>query len=224
MASTKPGSSPRTWGTPQGGGRGRGRLRFIPTHVGNTTALALCCVVWSVHPHARGEHGYDAARLEIASGSSPRTWGTHQSALVGKIDDRFIPTHVGNTLERFHVPDAARGSSPRTWGTRVKAFEALFPYRFIPTHVGNTASRPAPVTRTTVHPHARGEHRCGATRKTCSCGSSPRTWGTRMTATPDSQLSRFIPTHVGNTYPDRAGRCIRPVHPHARGEHAGGAA
>ncbi len=50
------GSSPRTWGTRWRQAVGRGRRRFIPTHVGNTHGGGglRCC--GTVHPHARGEH------------------------------------------------------------------------------------------------------------------------------------------------------------------------
>ncbi len=72
--------------------------------------------------------------------------------------DRFIPTHVGNTVKSVeylkvgsvhphtrgeHVIPAhgdidMTGSSPHTWGTRLKYSDNLVSARFIPTHVGNT--------------------------------------------------------------------------------------
>jgi hypothetical protein len=50
------GSSPRMWGTPltqliDGVG-----IRFIPTHVGNTTSIFNRAFTPAVHPHACGEH------------------------------------------------------------------------------------------------------------------------------------------------------------------------
>ena len=50
------GSSPRTWGTRFRHGWQSGRIRFIPTHVGNTAPARFCDITQSVHPHARGEH------------------------------------------------------------------------------------------------------------------------------------------------------------------------
>ena len=50
------GSSPRTWGTPGFRVVERAGDRFIPTHVGNTTAGASSRRPAAVHPHARGEH------------------------------------------------------------------------------------------------------------------------------------------------------------------------
>src|SRR5262249_30179521 len=76
--------------------------------------------------------------------------------------------------------------------------------------------------RSSVHPHARGEHTIKKRFPKCWAGSPPRTWGTRRLRVEDSPDLRFTPTHVGNT-----GACWRPgvaspVHPHARGGHADG--
>ena len=49
--------------------------------------------------------------------------------------------------------------------------------------------------------------------------SSPRMWGTLLLLTTLLHRSRFIPTHVGNTYYCRHTAHNRPVHPHACGEH-----
>ncbi len=94
---TAAGSSPRTWGTRLTGRRGTSRVRFIPTHVGNTLSAPPSLPVPSVHPHARGEHGISLSILGLRVGSSPRTWGTLQSEGGAEGAFRFIPTHVGNT-------------------------------------------------------------------------------------------------------------------------------
>ena len=132
------GSSPRTWGTraaPLGTIAGR---RFIPTHVGNTVVQQALGHASMVHPHARGEHAAPTTNGVTASGSSPRTWGTHARHQFAAPYRRFIPTHVGNTcpLRRPGTPAPVHphargeheftasamvlkdGSSPRTWGTR----------------------------------------------------------------------------------------------------------
>ena len=111
------------------------------------------------------------------------------------------------------------GSSPRTWGTRCRRCPQIPPVRFIPTHVGNTCAHPQELLIEKVHPHARGEHRPRTHVPYSGCGSSPRTWGTRVLREHDDEVRRFIPTHVGNT--QSACRCggLRTVHPHARGEH-----
>ena len=90
-------------------------------------------------------------------------WGTLRNILANVDLERFIPTHVGNTvLVSFHLcftsvhphacgehgeqEDRARaviGSSPRMWGTHQHRVMRIPRDRFIPTHVGNTDSRVA---------------------------------------------------------------------------------
>ena len=50
-------------------------------------------------------------------------------------------------------------------------------------------------------------------------GSSPRMWGTLFKRLLDIFVSRFIPTHVGNTLAEALATDSRAVHPHAGGEH-----
>ena len=155
---TLSGSSPRTWGTPLSDPRGEIPVRFIPTHVGNTKNYSMPGFLEAVHPHARGEHNSRTKPLDFLLGSSPRTWGTRAKWIIVALIARFIPTHVGNTLERGITKRSASvhphargehasmkcwkrsriGSSPRTWGTLNPQLTYRGKYRFIPTHVGNT--------------------------------------------------------------------------------------
>ena len=113
------------------------------------------------------------------------------------------------------------GSSPRMWGTHEAESGTEGTQRFIPTHVGNTGAGPAAGSPDPVHPHACGEHEAPLLRALSSGGSSPRMWGTRSAPPPGEARTRFIPTHVGNTW-DRAGISReKSVHPHACGEHLG---
>ena len=131
------GSSPRPWGTPRQSHGGRGRLRFIPTPVGNASAIGLPVLA---------DHG-----------SSPRPWGTQQRRTAGHGQRRFIPTPVGNAWcdggpgrpppvhphargERGLAEiarEGVRGSSPRPWGTPGFSPHQGIASRFIPTPVGN---------------------------------------------------------------------------------------
>ena len=194
------GSSPRTWGTQDAGGRGCRGLRFIPTHVGNAPVLPAALSEAAVHPHARGERRRPSLNLYLYFGSSPRTWGTLQKSHCSQPFMRFIPTHVGNakftpphlTPQPVHphargerqvqrtAGGADRGSSPRTWGTRRDDRGTRAPRRFIPTHVGNAPTGPAVGLSSAVHPHARGERESRAVQRLAGVGSSPRTWGTRF--------------------------------------------
>ena len=74
----------------------------------------------------------------------------------------------------------------------------------------------------TVHPHARGEQRTPPKAYEGSSGSSPRTWGTDQECAQRHAGRRFIPTHVGNSHRRDRGTNGSTVHPHARGEQAGG--
>ncbi len=166
-------------------------------------------------------------------------WGTQHDLPRIAVGDRFIPTHVGNTVSQFHLiaaravhPHACgehltipansvprSGSSPRMWGTPALRRGRNPSWRFIPTHVGNTSTATTSVRATTVHPHACGEHAIADPGKNSAYGSSPRMWGTQAYRLIPTVIPRFIPTHVGNTTGnDGAPRCCT-VHPHACGEH-----
>ncbi len=152
------GSSPRMWGTPMPSPEATVRARFIPTHVGNTTAGWPPSFAISVHPHACGEHAPLFVISIRPAGSSPRMWGTQRPGWNVLAAHRFIPTHVGNTRRtaargrenavhphacgehrQIRIPPFPRsGSSPRMWGTRRPSLDRAPRHRFIPTHVGNT--------------------------------------------------------------------------------------
>ena len=94
------GSSPRLWGTlslnrPEGC-----PVRFIPTPVGNTSKVSRSSLSSSVHPHACGEHLILLALGICGHGSSPRLWGTLLTRDHPTIQQRFIPTPVGNTPDQ----------------------------------------------------------------------------------------------------------------------------
>ena len=137
-------------------------VRFIPTHVGNTSKVFFGFFFNSVHPHACGEHGRSRTTIPPWIGSSPRMWGTRRELVGGPGIPRFIPTHVGNTrsttgptTRRSVHPHACGehpsrepeqfpglGSSPRMWGTRHRGIAGPMTGWFIPTHVGNTIRPP----------------------------------------------------------------------------------
>ncbi len=154
------GSSPHTWGTHSDERRVQERVRFIPTHVGNTASLICAGGIATVHPHTRGEHEQLKYSAIFRNGSSPHTWGTRPHRVGRQACARFIPTHVGNTsicsINILNYPvhphtrgehctssstiDTWAGSSPHTWGTLRIDLIADQIRRFIPTHVGNTPS------------------------------------------------------------------------------------
>ncbi len=172
------GSSPRMWGTLHGQIELGFCRRFIPTHVGNTPKAFAPCECQTVHPHACGEHKIIFRVVYDIDGSSPRMWGTHPVSLFFSFPRRFIPTHVGNTINQYlglvvctvhphacgehiyyrYILSNIFGSSPRMWGTQLQMVNDGKTVRFIPTHVGNTICQFVCKLRPSVHPHACGEH------------------------------------------------------------------
>ncbi len=233
------GSSPRPWGTRRYAGSAGSGWRFIPTPVGNTLADHMIMLWMAVHPHARGEHIKRTARARPSYGSSPRPWGTLVRCQLAHRPIRFIPTPVGNTATSSTMADTravhphargehgakasammrAYGSSPRPWGTRAVGKTIASLTRFIPTPVGNTLPCLSFLNDKTVHPHARGEHRCHTKATHGHSGSSPRPWGTLQRVQGSGYIQRFIPTPVGNTCGWQDDCQPDAVHPHARGEH-----
>ena len=214
------GSSPRPWGTRHSPITDKRLIRFIPTPVGNTPLPCSAATWQAVHPHARGEHLCNTRSSTPPFGSSPRPRGTQCLLRRAGVLPRFIPTPVGNTTAAVsssssvtvhphargeHMPRPVRrgisnGSSPRPWGTRYLVCVATFSLRFIPTPVGNTQKTRFSAIFTSVHPHARGEHRSQAMSTQVDDGSSPRPWGTLARRLGRSTRRRFIPTPVGNTF------------------------
>ena len=131
------GSSPRMWGT--------------------DVARACFGAARTVHPHACGEQSMIMCGSSGNSGSSPRMWGTVVAVISPRSTERFIPTHVGNSItpsvavaklpvhphacgEQFVISlnlKRRHGSSPRMWGTVHPDRRSASSRRFIPTHVGN---------------------------------------------------------------------------------------
>ena len=238
-ASSRPGSSPHTRGTPWLHWVLCITVRFIPTHAGNTPSLAVFHPWLAVHPHTRGEHLAAIDQEQWDAGSSPHTRGTHQKHTRRGHMHRFIPTHAGNTPKAYapgpyasvhphtrgeHTPPAGNGiidfgSSPHTRGTPRAHQPHGTGERFIPTHAGNTSGYTWQSATNTVHPHTRGEHDHVVGHHNRRVGSSPHTRGTHVHPGKSAMPLRFIPTHAGNTLNGPAFARKPPVHPHTRGEH-----
>ena len=174
----------------------------------------------TVHPHVCGEHMSIVIGHLTLSGSSPRVWGTHLHTI--QLPYRWSPVHPHVCGEHGFIIRCIRkviGSSPRVWGTHKLGRIAGLRSRFIPTCVGNTRQSVAGALVRPVHPHVCGEHSGPSLRRTCTCGSSPRVWGTLEKLFSISVGHRFIPTCVGNTpvFPFLPRQ--NPVHPHVCGEH-----
>ena len=119
----------------------------------------------------------------------------------------------------FSALNCVHGSSPHPWGIRFLSVGEQGIQRFIPTSVGNTRWARFPITRTTVHPHIRGEYCIRTDIIRCALGSSPHPWGILFRQTLERQCLRFIPTSVGNTCAPCRAYLLCTVHPHIRGEY-----
>jgi len=175
----------------------------------------------TVHPHVCGEHNASFARSVHHRGSSPRVWGTYPKSCGLNLSCRFIPTCVGNILQRYTLFSILGGSSPRVWGTFLIEDKSSGISRFIPTCVGNISFTMLSSICTAVHPHVCGEHALSNIGAADGGGSSPRVWGTSHKRAIFPALARFIPTCVGNISPAGTVGALCTVHPHVCGEHLG---
>ncbi len=76
------GSSPHKWGILLTVLPCRPWPRFIPTQVGNTSAMLAAMRPLAVHPHTSGEYYSLCCLLPLWSGSSPHKWGIRQQQRV----------------------------------------------------------------------------------------------------------------------------------------------
>ncbi len=213
------GSSPRAWGQQGHLPLCQAGSRFIPTRVGTTPHMPSKLLLFSVHPHARGDNIRLGSKQQGGVGSSPRAWGQRDDHVHWSLTVRFIPTRVGTTsfyrrssvrytvhphargdnFANIAFPSLVYGSSPRAWGQLKELISLKLRFRFIPTRVGTTIAHKQISDPATVHPHARGDNwRCGAWGDMTD-GSSPRAWGQPEFRVTNEGKVRFIPTRVGTT-------------------------
>ncbi len=84
--------------------------------------------------------------------------------------------------------------------------------------MGKTDQPSFEAVRTADHPHGRGENGAPSSRRSPSCGSSPRAWGKLRRSRCRAAGGRIIPTGVGKTTIFTPNASIIPDHPHGRGE------
>ncbi len=172
-------------------------------------------------------------------GSSPHAWETRDILRKSMVDERFIPTRVGNTSISSALSgamsvhphtrgkhdgnacdfSAGYGSSPHAWETPTTALLKCSARRFIPTRVGNTKQNKKRRLIPPVHPHTRGKHVATGAATGATGGSSPHAWETPFEGRIFIAAVRFIPTRVGNTNTASHAALRTSVHPHTRGKH-----
>ena len=145
--------------------------------MGNLVFTGKRVLMFTVHPHIRGELKVPKEWRTMKAGSSPHSWGTYRMILIFGKYQRFIPTFVGNftnyrfvnriltvhphirgelTIDRI-ILNRHNGSSPHSWGTSYRHRNEYASIRFIPTFVGNLHCGTHAQYFRTVHPHIRGE-------------------------------------------------------------------
>ena len=211
------GSPPRAWGQSGRRAPGRVRIRFTPTGVGTMVLPVVCFLLWSVHPHGRGDNWETAGRVYRASGSPPRAWGQSGQSWRDAAGARFTPTGVGTIMsitlslrgltvhphgrgDNHPDPRTARaptGSPPRAWGQSVNAPSISWYVRFTPTGVGTMLRRVGRCGSASVHPHGRGDNLGARMLGRIVNGSPPRAWGQCWHEHPYADDVRFTPTGVG---------------------------
>ena len=171
------GSPPRAWGAWVAEGDYRPRIRFTPTRVGSMSSewFQYC---WEC-------------------GSPPRAWGAFPRQAHGGHDLRFTPTRVGSIASRRwieylrpvhphargeHVTVSLQtlcraGSPPRAWGALCGHIIRSSIVRFTPTRVGSMKGGYSSGLKSSVHPHARGEHPIAKTAHLLKPGTPPPAWG-----------------------------------------------
>ena len=92
------GSSPLARGKSPRAGEHQPLLRFIPTRAGKMRSAAYACLRAWVHPHSRGENGWDEMQDEKVYGSSPLARGKLQPRSRPSSSSGFIPTRAGKMI------------------------------------------------------------------------------------------------------------------------------
>ncbi len=193
------GLSPLARGTPHLQVGNAVNSRFIPAGAGNTLCNVGRQLASAVYPRWRGEHKNYADQQINQNGLSPLARGTRRAVTRARQRIRFIPAGAGNTSRtsaagarrpvyprwrgehgKYVVADDKNnGLSPLARGTRAGHLNQFFCRRFIPAGAGNTLLFRVFMTRYTVYPRWRGEHRLDFGVLFLARGLSPLARGTR---------------------------------------------
>ena len=148
---------------------------------------------------------------------SPRTWGWTHRAILRRVHDGVVPTHVGvdplmatTTSPGPCCPHARGGGpsgpgpealtgalSPRTWGWTRHGPARRPRTRVVPTHVGVDPSGFGRRVQMVRCPHARGGGPSTGTTTRATRTLSPRTWGWTDSISLGLEALHVVPTHVG---------------------------
>ena len=170
------GSPPHAWGQYLLEQEEEPAQRFTPTCVGTIQGRGGQGHAGAVHPHMRGDNGFNHESRYPVTGSPPHAWGQSKTAHKSPYIWRFTPTCVGTMHTSPGIPRA---------------------HRFTPTCVGTIpADRQTQPTRSGSPPHAWGQSHphdgfVGQLRFTPTCV------GTMQLVAHGQDQRRFTPTCVG---------------------------
>ena len=239
---TPSGSSPRGRGKRGRGGLLFGGGRLIPARAGKTRRCNPAPGRRSAHPRAGGENFLHGKSRRATVGSSPRGRGKRVAFGQEGGGTRLIPARAGKTTRGGagrastgahpraggeNIVDkpnilASLGSSPRGRGKRRDEVASHPSSGLIPARAGKTRRGGAEGFRRRAHPRAGGENaRFGRSQRRLD-GSSPRGRGKRRTLMRGPFRRGLIPARAGKTPRSGAELLLRPAHPRAGGENAGG--
>ncbi len=110
------------------------------------------------------------------------------------------------------------GSPPHAWGHPKLLHYIKCATRFTPTRVGTSSAFSPCISRSTVHPHTRGDIVIRLQARAALRGSPPHAWGHHWMNKVYEAFARFTPTRVGTSLQRSVGASATPVHPHTRGD------
>ncbi len=193
-------------------------LRFTPTGVGTAASLGTTTTPTAVHPHRRGDGLAVMRSCRQVYGSPPQAWGRLKVQAHRRGDGRFTPTGVGTAMRPGTSASFPSGSPPQAWGRQRAHARDRRRVRFTPTGVGTAGTSRTWISRSSVHPHRRGDGGQQEEPPTRPAGSPPQAWGRRPHGNRAGVGHRFTPTGVGTAMSSVDWPNSTPVHPHRRGD------
>ena len=117
-----------------------------------------------------------------------------------------------------NAEDVILGSPPHTWGKEKPCDCSCCIRRITPTYVGKSCIPSNDNSKTTDHPHIRGEKLPVLNIHVHAVGSPPHTWGKVVCAPSGKSRVRITPTYVGKRGISQKSCGKGLDHPHIRGE------
>ena len=111
---------------------------ITPAYAGNTLLVRISLYLTQDHPRLRGEHSFEGADLDGASGSPPPTRGTLPNYPRYRVRDGITPRLRGEHLLSNTYKRIVLGSPPPTRGTLIIIFVGPPAIRITPAYAGNT--------------------------------------------------------------------------------------